>query len=59
MSSRPHGAKAGNHAEGTGTPSFKYPLNGGTVITVHADGHSHLRHEYVEIGHLLTEEEKK
>ena len=38
---------------------FKYPLNGGTVITVYPDGHSELRHEYVEIGHLLTEEEKK
>lgn len=38
---------------------FKYPLNGGTVITVHPDGHSDLRHEYVEIGHLLTPEEMR
>ena len=34
---------------------FRYPLNGGTVITVHADGHSDLRHEYVDIEDLLTE----
>lgn len=47
-------------ANKTGTVHpFKYPLNGGTVITIHADGHSELRHEYVEIGHLLTDEEKK
>ena len=38
---------------------FRYPLNGGTVITIHADGHSDLRHEYVEIKDLLTEEELK
>ena len=36
---------------------FKYPLNGGTVITIHADGSSTLRHEYVEIKHLLREED--
>jgi hypothetical protein len=59
MSSRPHGAKAGNQAEGTGTPPFKHPLNGGTVITIHPDGHSELRHEYVDIKHLLTESELK
>ena len=36
---------------------FRYPLNGGTVITIHPDGHSDLRHEYVEIKDLLTPEE--
>lgn len=38
---------------------FRYPLNGGTVITIHPDGHSDLHHEYVEIKDLLTEEELK
>lgn len=38
---------------------FRYPLNGGTVITIHADGHSDLRHEYVEIKDLLTPDQMK
>ena len=38
---------------------FRYPLNGGTVITIHADGHSDLRHEYVEIKDPLTPDQLK
>ena len=38
---------------------FRYPLNGGTVITIHADGHSDLHHEYVEIKDLLTPDQIK
>lgn len=30
------------------------PLNGGTVITVHPDGHSDLCHEYVDVTHLMN-----
>ncbi|MBQ3504282.1 MAG: metallophosphoesterase [Oscillospiraceae bacterium] len=30
------------------------PLNGGTVLTIHADGSSRLHHEYVDVTHLLT-----
>ena len=36
---------------------FKYPLNGGTVLTIHTDGSSELRHEYVDVTHLLKPEE--
>jgi hypothetical protein len=36
---------------------FQYPLNGGTVLTIHADGTSDIRHEYVDVTHLLKPEE--
>ena len=38
---------------------WKYPLNGGTVLTIHADGSSKVRHEYVDVAHLMTEEDRK
>ena len=38
---------------------FRSPLNGGPVITIHADGHSDLRHEYVEIKAMLTPDQIK
>ena len=37
---------------------FYYPLNGGTVITVNADGSSDIRHEYVDIDVYLTDDDK-
>ena len=36
---------------------WKYPLNGGTVLTIQSDGTSLLRHEYVDVRHLLTPED--
>ena len=38
----------------TGKPSYSRPeLNGGTVLTVKADGSTDVRHEYVDVNHLL------
>ena len=36
---------------------WKYPLNGGTVISIKSDGNSELRHEYVDVTHLMTPED--
>lgn len=38
---------------------WRNPLNGGTVLTIHADGSSAIRHEYVNVEHLLTEADRK
>ena len=37
---------------------FKNPLNGGTVLTIYADGNSKIHHEYVNVDHLLMPEER-
>ena len=38
---------------------WKNPLNGGTVLTIRADGSTTIHHEYVAVDHLLTEEDRK
>ena len=38
---------------------WRNPLNGGTVLTIHADGSSVIQHEYVNVEHLLTQADRK